>query len=95
MSNSVGSVTQTQAIPKVTDAREQSPEARPQPVPVDKVELSSTAQAALREAGETPAQTAKEASAGDMQAKRLVARQEEAKQIAAQENTKGAAHVVA
>lgn len=48
----------------------------------DKVELSSTAQAhltglkaAVQEASETPAQTAKEAQGGDLQAKRLQAKE--------------------
>ena len=43
--------------------------------PKDPVQLSSAAQAALREATETSAQTAKEASSGDVQAKHLLARQ--------------------
>ncbi|MCU1274598.1 MAG: hypothetical protein JWO48_2029 [Bryobacterales bacterium] len=38
----------------------------------------STAQAALQEAAETPAQTAKEASGGDGQAQRLLARETQA-----------------
>jgi hypothetical protein len=95
MSDSVGSVTQTQAAEKVAEARAKTPESRPQPVPIDKVQLSSAAQAALREAVETPAQTAKEAGSGDMQAKRMLAKQEAAKEAAAQEEAKNATHVVA
>lgn len=41
----------------------------------DQVHLSSTALAALQEASETPAQTAKEAHAGDRQAQKLLAKQ--------------------
>ena len=41
----------------------------------DSAVLSSAAQAALKEASETPAQTAKEAGQGDVQAKRLLAKQ--------------------
>jgi hypothetical protein len=44
----------------------------------DTVELSKTAQAALaalQEASETPAQTAKEASSGDVQAQHLLAQE--------------------
>ena len=42
-------------------------------LPRDSVQLSSAAQAALKEAAETPAQTAKEAASGDHQAQRLLA----------------------
>jgi len=55
----------------------------------DTVHLSSTAQAqlsvfqaAVQEATETPAQTAKEASGGDPQAQRLLARETQAAKIA-------------
>lgn len=41
----------------------------------DAVQLSNAAQAALKEASETPAQTAKEAGSGDMVAKRLLAKE--------------------
>ena len=51
----------------------------------DTIQLSSAAQAALaavKEAQETPAQTAKEASGGDPQARRLLAREAAAKTVA-------------
>ncbi len=51
--------------------------------PQEVVQLSSAAQAALREATETPAQTAKEAGHGDVQAKHLLAKQAAAKELAA------------
>lgn len=95
MSDSVGSVTQIQATERVAEARAKAPESRPQPVPIDEVQLSSAAQAALRETVETPAQTAKEAGSGDMQAKRLLAKQEAAKEAAAQEEARNTKHVVA
>ena len=60
------------------------------PVPVDVVHLSSAAQAALAEAAETPAETAKEAQAGDVQAKHLLAKRAAAH--AAETSTR---HVVA
>ena len=41
----------------------------------DTVQLSSGGKAALQELSETPAQTAKEASGGDAQAKRLLAKE--------------------
>jgi hypothetical protein len=95
MSDPVGSVTQTQAAAQVADVREKALEPRSQPVPIDKVQLSSAAQAALREAVETPAQTAKEAGSGDNQAKRLLAKAEAAKEAAAQTEAKNTTHVVA
>ena len=95
MSDSVGSVTQTQAVDQATDVREKARVPRPQPVPVDKVQLSSEAQAALRESVETPAQTAHEAGSGDMQAKRMLAKQEASKEAGAQEEARTTKHVVA
>ena len=95
MSEPVGSVTQTQATAQVADVREKAPEPRSRPVPVDKVQLSSAAQAALLEAVETPAQTAKEAGSGDNQAKQLLAKEEAAKEAAAQTEAKNTTHVVA
>jgi hypothetical protein len=41
---------------------------------VDTVKISSAAQQALQESRETPAQTTKEASQGDLQAKHLLAK---------------------
>ena len=95
MSDSVGSVTQTQAAAQASDVREKPPEPRPQRIPIDSVQLSSAAQAALREIVETPAQTAKEAGTGDAQAKRLLAKQEAAKEVAAKEESANTKHVVA
>jgi len=82
MSDHVGSATQVQAVPQPQDIKATAPESRPRPVPQDTVQLSGAAQSALREATETPAQTAKEAGSGDMQAKRLLAKQEAAKESA-------------
>jgi hypothetical protein len=95
MSEQVGSVAKIQAPVQVEDVREKAPESRPQSVPVDKVQLSSAAQAALHEAMETPAQTAKEAGTGDQQAKRLLAVEATAKDAAAQAHGKSTTHVVA
>jgi hypothetical protein len=44
-------------------------------IPADTVQISSAAQAALKEATETQAQTAREANGGDHQAQRLLARE--------------------
>jgi hypothetical protein len=90
MSDQVSSVTQLQPAPQPTDARAKTTETRPQPAQSDTVQLSSAAQAALREAMETPAQTAKEAGTGDAQAKRLLA-----KEAAAKAESAPSKHVVA
>lgn len=74
MSDAVGSVARAQPAPQDRDVREKAPESRSASAPTDTVQLSSAAQAALREAMETPAQTAKEAGSGDAQAKRLLAK---------------------
>ena len=96
MLDPVGSVTQTQAAPPVVDPREQARDQRLHPVPTDKVELSSEAQATLQVAKEPPARTIEEPDTGDMLAKQLLAKQDEAKQAAtAQENAKSTTHVVA
>jgi len=77
-----------------TGANKQPTPAKIQPAAVtqDTVKLSSTAQAqlstikaAVQEAAETPAQTAKEAQSGDLQARRLLS-----KEAAAAEAAKGA-----
>jgi hypothetical protein len=56
-------------------SRSSPPEAAKQAAaPTDTVRLSSTANAVLQESTETPAQTTKEANAGDVQARRLLAK---------------------
>jgi hypothetical protein len=84
-------VRQVQATPQPADVKGKAPpESKSQRVPKDSVQLSSAAQAALQEAMETPAQTAKEAGKGDAQAKRLLARE-----AAAKAETVQTKHVVA
>jgi hypothetical protein len=75
MISSLSSATHAQAAaqPQVTAAK-QPVQANPQPASTDTVQISAAAQA-LREAVENPAQTAKEAAGGDLQAKRLLARE--------------------
>jgi hypothetical protein len=80
MSNSIGSATQPQVPPAPAASPKTPKEASPEAasggaVPPDKVRLSSAAMAALQEAAETPAQTAREAGHGDAQAKHLLAKQ--------------------
>ena len=65
---------QAASQPAVT--RQPAPQARPQPTanPTDMVRLSSV-QTPPQEASETPAQTARETSIGNIQAKNLLARE--------------------
>ena len=70
----------------VKPVNKEAPQLKPQSTPGDTVQISDTAKAALQEATETPFQTAKEARSGDLQAKRLLAREaaaEEAKETPA------------
>jgi hypothetical protein len=95
MSESVVSIAPAKAPDRDVDAHPKPHDSRLQTVPTDSVQLSSAAQAALREAVETPAQTAKEVGTGDLQAKRLLAKQEAAKEVAAKEEAASTKHVVA
>ena len=63
---------QVAAQPKA--APQQAPSAKPQPPVTDTVQLSA-AKAIQQEAVESPSQTAHEASTGDSQARRLLARE--------------------
>jgi hypothetical protein len=67
-----------------TPVNKDTTESKPQPAATDTVQISSAAKKALQEATETPEQTAKEARSGDLQAKRLLAKEtanaEEAKE---------------
>jgi hypothetical protein len=83
----LGAITGTQQIQAstaATGANKQTAPAKSQPAAEthDTVQLSSTAQAqlstikvAVQEAAEMPAQTAKEAQSGDLQAQRLLSRE--------------------
>jgi len=86
MISAISNAAQTQPASPSTSASSQKPaQAAPQPAATDSVQLSATAQAALaarQEAIETPAQTAKEASGGDPQAKRLLAKEAAARPAA-------------
>jgi hypothetical protein len=79
MSDAVNSAASTPPSNPVAEVRATRAETKSAPAPTDiaspeKVTLSSAAQAALREASETPAETAKEANGGDVQAKHLLAK---------------------
>lgn len=82
MIHSISSTSATQPVaapataklgPKTSQSKPKSSES------TDTVQLSSAAQAALKELTETPAQTTKEANGGDRQAQRLLAKQSAAK----------------
>ena len=77
MVNSVSNATSTQpaAQPKPVEANVKLTESKPQQAPNEIVQISSAAQAALKELTETQAETTKEANAGDLQAKRLLAKE--------------------
>jgi hypothetical protein len=59
-------------------ARQSAAASKPQPAATDTVQLT-TAKALVQETLETPTQTAREASTGDVQARRLLAREAAAK----------------
>lgn len=84
MLNPITSATQPQATAQPTAAPRPAPQPKPQiaAVTTDTVKISAAAQAmqqAMQEVLETPAQTAKEATGGDIQAKHLLAKEAAAK----------------
>ena len=70
----VGSATHPTPLNATPKPEPRSAKLQPAPVASDTVQLSSAAKI-VQEATETPAQTAHEANAGDLQAKRLLARE--------------------
>lgn len=85
MSNSIGPVTPALPAAPVAPAAQSAAapstaKATASPTVADTVQISSAAQALAKENVETPAQTAHEASAGDQQAIRLLAKHHHATQ---------------
>jgi len=74
MINSVSSAAHAQSAIQPQAATQPPVRSNPQPVHTDTVQISAAA-LALKEAIENPAQTAREAAGGDLQAKRLLARE--------------------
>ncbi len=74
MISPITNVTHAQAANQPAAARQPSPQSKPQPAPTDTLTLSAAA-ALRQELTETAAQTAREASQGDIQAKNLLARE--------------------
>jgi hypothetical protein len=80
MVSAISYATQTQGVAQSTGASTPKPtQSKPQSATTkDTVQLSSVAQAmlaAVQEATETPVQTAQEATGGDLQAQRLLAKE--------------------
>lgn len=68
--------TPTPLVRMAPNSKATPPESQPSGrVATDTVQISNAALAAMQEAVETPAQTAKEASGGDHQAQRLLAKE--------------------
>ena len=65
---------QSQPVAKSVTSTQSQPQSKTS-IPTDTVQISDAARAALQETMETPAQTAKEAGAGDHQAQRILARE--------------------
>ena len=84
----ISPVTQTNSTEVASNApvipvNKEATQPKPQPTATDTVQISSAAQAALKEVTETAVQTTKEARSGDLQAQHLQAREaatEEAKE---------------
>jgi hypothetical protein len=74
MISSVNNVAPAQPATQAATAQPASSQPASQPAASDTVQTSNAAKAMLQESLETPAQTAKEASAGDLQAVKLLAR---------------------
>ena len=82
MMSNVTNLTQAQVAAQSKPADVKTPQSKPQEKSDVTVQISNAAMAALKEATETPAQTAKEASAGDQQAKKVLAIEEAAAKAA-------------
>jgi anti-sigma28 factor (negative regulator of flagellin synthesis) len=74
MINPISSATQSQPTAQAKAAPSTTVQPKAQPAISDTVQISAAAQA-RQETIETPVQTAKEAAAGDLQAKHLLARE--------------------
>jgi hypothetical protein len=75
MVSPISNATPAQVIPQPAAARQPAPQAQPpQAAPADTVHISAAA-ALRQELTETSAQTTREANNGDLQAKRLLARE--------------------
>lgn len=75
MISHVASSTPIQPVAQSKPVDVKKTESKPQQTSNDTVQVSNAAQTALKEATETSAQTLKEASAGDNQAQRLLAKE--------------------
>jgi hypothetical protein len=74
MISPISSATPNQAATQAPPVQQAQPKSPAQPSASDTVQISNAAKALSQENLETPAQTSKEASGGDIQAIRLLAR---------------------
>ncbi len=86
MVSAISHATQPQPVAQTTATapKKPAPTKLPSAPPTDTVQLSQAAQAmlaAMQEATETPAQTANEADRGDLQARRLLAKEAAVKPV--------------
>ncbi len=82
MMSNVTNLTHAQVAAQSKPADVKTTQSKPQQNSDATVQISNAAKALLEEVTETPAQTAKEASAGDHQAQRLLAKEEAAAKAA-------------
>jgi hypothetical protein len=75
MVSSVTAAPQTQPVTQSASVSPKPVHVKPKAAATDTVNVSAAAKAALQEATETPAQTAKEAQRGDKQAQLLLAKE--------------------
>ena len=75
MVSSVSAALQTQPVAQSALVSPKPVHVKPKAAATDTVDVSAAAKAALQEATETPAQTAKEAQRGDKQAQLLLAKE--------------------
>ena len=77
MVSAITSATQPQPVVQSTTSSQKPPQSKPQTpsANTDTVRISNAGRAALQEATETAAQTAKEARSGDRQAQKLLAKE--------------------
>lgn len=81
MINLVKEVAQTQASSQSAAATHTPTHSKPHATPVDIIQISRTAKAALHEAMESPVETAEEAQSGQVHAQRLVEKQTASKEL--------------
>jgi len=75
MSSPISPIANTPAVTQTAAPAQNAAPAKPQPTPTDTVHISAAGNSAAQELLETRAQTSQEATKGDQQAARLLARE--------------------